>query len=49
MSDYDLISPKHMAQIIMMVEDGTVSRKTAREVQEVFLLKGMVREGLIKE
>jgi Asp-tRNA(Asn)/Glu-tRNA(Gln) amidotransferase B subunit len=49
MLPYDIISPEHMAQIVMMVEDETISRKTAREVQEVFIFKGMLKRGLIKE
>ncbi len=43
---YDCIRPDHMAQIINMVEEGYISRQTARDVQEVFLISGMLKKGL---
>ena len=41
----NVIPPQYLAQIVMMVEDGTITRQTGRELQDGFFLAAKMKKN----
>ena len=48
MTDLFLVPPQIIAQIVMLVDDGTITRATGRELQNVYVLAAQLRKLGVK-